>query len=53
MKNMLDRISENDENIKTYFPENPKFKEEEKKDNKYGTKESSTMYSIPPKTNFG
>jgi hypothetical protein len=28
MKNLLERIEENDENIKTYFPENPKFKEE-------------------------
>jgi hypothetical protein len=33
MKNMLDRIEENDENITTYFPENPKFKEENE-DNK-------------------
>ena len=34
MKNMLDRIEENDENIKTYFPENPKFKEEVDIENK-------------------
>lgn len=49
MKNMLDRIEENDENIKTYFPENPKFKEENK--NKYTT--NSGMPVPPPKLNFG
>ncbi len=49
MKNMLDRIEENDENIKIYFPENPKFKEEDK--NKYGT--NGGMPVPPPKLNFG
>lgn len=49
MKNMLQRIEENDENIKTYFPENPKFKEEDK--NKYST--SGGMPVPPPKLNFG
>lgn len=34
MKNMLDRIEEDDKNIKTYFPENPKFKEENNADKK-------------------
>lgn len=51
MKNMLDRIEENDENIKTYFPENPKFKEEEKNKNKYST--NGGMPIPPPKLNFG
>ena len=50
MKNMLERIEENDENIKTYFPENPKFKEEENK-NKYST--NNGMPVPPPKLNFG
>lgn len=35
MKNMLDRIEENDENIKIYFPENPKFAEEETANKKH------------------
>lgn len=52
MKNMLDRIEENDENIKIYFPENSKFKEEEDKNkNKYGT--NGGMPVPPPKLNFG
>lgn len=51
MKNMLQRIEENDENIKTYFPENPKFKEEEKSKNKYST--NGGMPVPPPKLNFG
>lgn len=50
MKNMLERIEDNDENIKIYFPENEKFVEEE--NNSYGTKTGS-LYSVPPKTNFG
>jgi hypothetical protein len=50
MKNMLERIDENDENIKTYFPENPKFKEENK-NNSYG--KSNGMPVPPPKLNFG
>jgi len=51
MKNMLDRIEENEENIKTYFPENSKFKEEDKNKNRYDT--SGTMPVPPPKLNFG
>lgn len=50
MKNMLDRIEESDENIKIYFPENPKFKEEDT-NNKYRT--SNGMPVPPPKLNFG
>jgi hypothetical protein len=45
IKNMLARIDDNDENIKTYFPENPKFKEEEKKYQNKG----DGYYSAPPK----
>lgn len=53
MKNMLDRIAEKDENIKTYFPENPKFIEEEKSESKYETKKILPFSVPPPKTNFG
>jgi hypothetical protein len=49
MKLILDRIEDNDENIKTYFPENQKFVEEEEDDNKYDNK-GSGFYSSPPKT---
>lgn len=49
MKNMLERIADNDENIKTYFPENSKFVEEEDEaDNKYENK-GNGFYSNPPK----
>jgi hypothetical protein len=51
MKYMLERIEENDENIKIYFPENPKFKEEDKNENKYST--NNGMPIPPPKLNFG
>lgn len=51
MKNMLERIEENDENLKTYFPENPKFKENDSDKNKYGT--NIRMPIPPPKLNFG
>lgn len=49
MKNLLDRIEDNAENIKTYFPENIKFKEdEESKEGSYKSKGNS-FYSVPPK----
>lgn len=49
MKNMLERIEDNNENIKTYFPENLKFvEEEEETDNKYENK-GNGFYSNPPK----
>lgn len=48
IKNMLERIEDNNENIKTYFPENAKFIEEEKTDNKYENK-GNGFYSAPPK----
>jgi hypothetical protein len=48
MKIMLERIEDNDENIKTYFPENAKFVEEVKTDNKYENK-GNGFYSAPPK----
>lgn len=46
MKLILQRIEDNSENIKTYFPENSKFVEEE--ENKYATK-GAGLYSTPPK----
>jgi hypothetical protein len=48
MKNILDRVEENDKNIETFFPENTKFKEEEKEENRYGNK-GNNLYSAPPK----
>lgn len=48
MTYMLKRIEDNDENIKTYFPENAKFVEEEESDNKYENK-GNGFYSNPPK----
>lgn len=51
MKNMLNRIEENDENIKTYFPTNSKFKEEDSNKNRYNA--NGNMPVPPPKLNFG
>lgn len=48
MKLILDRIEDNDENIKTYFPENQKFVEKED-ENKYDHK-GNGFYSAPPKS---
>lgn len=51
MQIMLTRIQENDENIKIYFPENPKFKVEDKSNNRYG---ASNAMPVPPRNlNFG
>jgi len=49
MKNMLARIEENEDNIKIYYPENPKFKEVDE------TKRSTIgAMPVPPrKLNFG
>jgi hypothetical protein len=46
MKYILERIEENSDNIKTYFPENEKFLEEE---DKYGNTGVGSLFSIPPK----
>lgn len=54
MKYMIERIEENSDYIKTYFPANPKFPcEDDKKDNnQYG--KIGTGFSIPPETSrFG
>jgi hypothetical protein len=51
MKNMLERIDENDGNLRIYFPENKKFKEEDSIKNGYGI--NSGIPIPPPKLNFG
>jgi len=53
MKNMIERIEENSDNIKLYFKINEKHPCEEKKqeENRYGTK--SAGVSAPPVTRFG
>ena len=48
MKYILDRIEEDSDNIKTYFPENEKFLEDGE-DNKYSVNTSGSLLSIPPK----
>lgn len=48
MKNMINRIEENDENIKSYFPINEDFVEEDSEDeNVYGIK-GDNKPSLPP-----
>ena len=47
MENMLQRIEENDDNIKFYFPINDDFKQEEK-DEGYKKKDDN-LYTVPPK----
>lgn len=52
MKYMLERIEENSDNIKSYFPINVKHPcEEENTNNKYGVKKDQV--STPPATRFG
>lgn len=51
MSNIIDNIERNSENIKTYFPVNENFKEENKSENKYGLKDASIIApSIPSKS---
>lgn len=47
MKYIIERIEENSDNIKFYYPENSKFVDIE--DIKYERKENSNLYSTPPK----
>jgi hypothetical protein len=52
MKYMIERIEENSDYIKTYYPINDKFPcEEEKKEDKYDEKRKGM--SFPPPTRFG
>lgn len=46
MENMIERIENNSDNIKIYFPINEDFKEEGE-DKKYGVKEGGSTFSIP------
>lgn len=49
MSTMLDRIENNSENTKSYFPINEEFEEDEdSEDNKYGVKDSSISAPIIP-----
>jgi len=51
MKYMLERIDADSDSIKTYFPENEKFLEEE---DKYDNNSGGSLFSIPPpKERFG
>ncbi|POR19696.1 nucleotidyltransferase [Flavobacterium columnare] len=51
MSNIIDNIERNSENIKTYFPVNENFEEENKSENKYGLKDASIIApSIPSKS---
>ena len=49
MKNMLDRIEDNSDNLKIYFPINTDFKEDDdtKSNEGYGVKTGATTFSIP------
>lgn len=47
MDNIINRIEDNSENIKTYFPVNEKFEEKESSEKTYGTKSSQVIHSIP------
>ncbi|MVN22988.1 nucleotidyltransferase family protein [Mucilaginibacter arboris] len=51
MKNMINRIEENSDYIKVYFPLNEKFPIEDTSSNKYDERKSGP--SIPPPTRFG
>lgn len=54
MDNIIKRIEENDENIKSYFPINEKYKIKESAENSYGIKGAAIVPSIPPNNNrFG
>lgn len=51
MSNMIDNIEWNSENLKTYFPINEDFEEEDKSENKYGLKDTAIVTpSIPAKS---
>ncbi|HLS11809.1 MAG TPA: nucleotidyltransferase [Flavobacteriaceae bacterium] len=52
MKNMIERIEDNSENLKTYFPKNKKFGEDKNnssEDNSYRLKGGTAGISIPKK----
>lgn len=56
--NILDRIEDNDENIKTFFPKNEKFKDDDDAENKtnafsYGVAGSAFTQTPPESPRFG
>lgn len=54
MNNIINRIEENDENIKTYFPINVKHEKKESNESSYAIKGATIAPSIPPNNNrFG
>lgn len=53
METIIARIEDNGENIRTYFPVNQQFVEEESERATYGVKSSGILYSVPPSTRFG
>jgi len=54
MDNIIRRIEENEENIKSYFPINENYEKKESTENIYGIKGPTIAASIPPNNNrFG
>ncbi len=54
MNTIVNRIEENDENIKNYFPTNEKHEKKESTESSYGIKGAAIAPSIPPNNNrFG
>lgn len=49
-KTVIERIEENSENIKSYFPINERFEEQKTTDNSYGIKGPAIIHSIPKDT---
>lgn len=47
MNDIINRIEDNSENIRTYFPINEKFEKKESSEKTYGTKNSPIIHSIP------
>ncbi len=47
MDTIINRIEENSENIKTYFPVNEKFEKKESSEKTYGVKSSPIIHSTP------
>lgn len=47
MDNMIDRIEDNSDNIKIYFPINEDFNDDDDDDQKYGVKEGASTFSTP------
>ncbi|WP_286752160.1 MULTISPECIES: nucleotidyltransferase [Sphingobacterium] len=49
-KTVIERIEENSENIKSYFPINEQFEEQKTTENSYGIKGPAIIHSIPKDT---